>query len=63
MIVKQSAPVESATLLGHEAALDAAFNGLTNHVLLSPNHGEPTRKSVLLTNHVHGQVGSVIPFP
>jgi hypothetical protein len=62
---KAAAPVESATLLGHEAALDAAFYGLTNHAsLLFIMMGKQTpKKTDPLTNHVHGQVGSVIPFP
>jgi hypothetical protein len=62
---KAAAPVESATLLGHEAALDAAFGGLTNHAsLLVILMGKQTpKKTDPLTNHGHGQVGSVIPFP
>jgi hypothetical protein len=61
------AAVESAPLFRHEHALDPVFNGLTNHSLspLSFTCGccKKLKKTDPLKSHIHGQVGSVIPFP
>jgi hypothetical protein len=55
--------VEPAALLRHEAALCTALDGLTNHInLLFDGSVFILKKPIRFQNHIHGQVGSVIPF-
>jgi hypothetical protein len=58
-----AAPVESTALLRHEAALDAALGGLTNHVslLFFDVYGESEKNRPAL-NPVPGQAGRLFPF-